>query len=372
MDRGIGHVLNAVSARGAAQSTLVVFISDNGAPGTLPGGEREGSRALQSPWGSRGRKLSSTPPFGGFSYRKASMGTRLPRQRFGLDYQARFGEHHSSNANASFLRPVRNYPTNYPLKGYKGSLYEGGIRTIAVALMPGTLPEGSFVQAPMHISDWFPTIIHKALNNARATSLTDGLDGKPVWDLLTGKCDASNNLSCRGKEIYISSNLPILTPNELRAATNEWLKRGNVQMNPVPRFVERGAQFSMDGTCKFFLDPDGPDDSHGFNTRTLKPSKSEDFSSGRIQPSFPELKASSLWGQIRGNISLEHSVLPDSNGRNQGDGCSRKLIDRLKTTWIKLTRGQEPDYGGRLARFASPVESFDGLSGSTVQHEQAG
>ena len=33
------------------------------------------------------------------------------------------------------------------------------------------------------------------------------------------------------------------------------------------RFAERGARFSPDGACKFFVDMDGPLDSHGRGVR---------------------------------------------------------------------------------------------------------
>ncbi len=71
---------------------------------------------------------------------------------------------------------------NTPLRGQKGELYEGGIRVDAFANWPGKLKPAK-VSAPMHASDWFPTIA--ALTGYKpATDLN--WDGQNNWPLLTG------------------------------------------------------------------------------------------------------------------------------------------------------------------------------------------
>ena len=47
--------------------------------------------------------------------------------------------------------------SNLPLRGKKGQLYEGGIRTPSLMSWPGTLEPG-MVTAPIHVSDWMPTL----------------------------------------------------------------------------------------------------------------------------------------------------------------------------------------------------------------------
>lgn len=62
---------------------------------------------------------------------------------------------------------------NYPLKGTKNSLYEGGNK--GVAFIAGGLVKTSHVYEGMiHISDWFPTLLHLA--NIENIYDTDGID----------------------------------------------------------------------------------------------------------------------------------------------------------------------------------------------------
>jgi arylsulfatase A-like enzyme len=72
--------------------------------------------------------------------------------------------------------------TNTPLRDYKGSLYEGGVRAAAFANWPGKIPAGQRIAHPMHIIDWYPTLVKLAgasLEGSRP------LDGKDVWPMLT-------------------------------------------------------------------------------------------------------------------------------------------------------------------------------------------
>lgn len=71
--------------------------------------------------------------------------------------------------------------TNGPLRDFKGSLYEGGIRTSGFATWPGHVPAGGRTAEPIHTVDWFPTIVKLA-----SGSLDGGqpLDGRDVWPVI--------------------------------------------------------------------------------------------------------------------------------------------------------------------------------------------
>lgn len=71
---------------------------------------------------------------------------------------------------------------NRPLRGGKGKLYEGGVRVPAFANWPGVLKSGRVVEEPLHIVDWYPTLIKLA-----GGSLDQPLpiDGKDIWPVLT-------------------------------------------------------------------------------------------------------------------------------------------------------------------------------------------
>lgn len=71
--------------------------------------------------------------------------------------------------------------SNLPLRGYKGQLYEGGMRTPAVVSWPGTLAPRK-VEDPMHMVDWMPTLTRLA-GCDQDDPRWDGVD---IWHLLTG------------------------------------------------------------------------------------------------------------------------------------------------------------------------------------------
>lgn len=122
LDRHVGQVLLALDQAGVANHTLVIFTSDNGT--THPG------RA----------------------------GTRF----------------HIGGVDPDFFNSTAG------LRGYKGSVYEGGLRVPLIARLPGRIPAGTVNAAPSYFPDWFPTL-------CEAAGLTppDNLDGQSLWPTLT-------------------------------------------------------------------------------------------------------------------------------------------------------------------------------------------
>ena len=72
--------------------------------------------------------------------------------------------------------------SNTPLRGFKGSVYEGGVRGCAFANWPGRIPAGQRIKEPLHIIDWYPTLVKLA---GGTLEQTQPLDGRDVWPLLT-------------------------------------------------------------------------------------------------------------------------------------------------------------------------------------------
>lgn len=128
MDDGIGQIIEALERTGLRENTLVLFVSDNGG---------------QKSWHSQ------------------------------TEYRGNYAD-----------KPHRVLGNNFPLRGWKGELYEGGIRVPAVANWPGRLKPG-VVDFPIHISDWLPTFC--ALSGTAKDLQGMNLDGKDVWPLVTGK-----------------------------------------------------------------------------------------------------------------------------------------------------------------------------------------
>lgn len=74
--------------------------------------------------------------------------------------------------------PLGSGATNGPLRAGKHTLYEGGLRVSAFANWPGQIKANSVVTEPLHIADWYPTLL-----NLAGASLDQKLplDGRDAW-----------------------------------------------------------------------------------------------------------------------------------------------------------------------------------------------
>ena len=72
--------------------------------------------------------------------------------------------------------------SNGPLRGGKNTIYEGGVRVCAFATWPGQIPGGQRIQEPLHIVDWYPTLIKLAGGSLKQPL---PLDGRDIWPVLT-------------------------------------------------------------------------------------------------------------------------------------------------------------------------------------------
>lgn len=128
LDRYVGRVVAAVEKAGVTQNTLIIFTSDNGT--THP------------------RKNPS-----GF---------------------------HVGGVDAGFFNSTAG------LKGYKGSVNEGGLRVPMIARLPGRIPAGVTNETPGFFADWFPTLCEAA-----NLPTPNQLDGESLWPAITqGKSQA--------------------------------------------------------------------------------------------------------------------------------------------------------------------------------------
>ena len=71
---------------------------------------------------------------------------------------------------------------NGPFRAGKGTLYEGGIRVCAFASWPGHIPPGQTIREPIHIVDWYPTLLKLA---AAPMEQSLAVDGRDIWPVLT-------------------------------------------------------------------------------------------------------------------------------------------------------------------------------------------
>ena len=68
--------------------------------------------------------------------------------------------------------------SNGKLRAGKGTHYEGGVRVAAFATWDGKIKEGSIVNEPMHVADWYPTLLKLAGAKVEQRLPLDGID---VW-----------------------------------------------------------------------------------------------------------------------------------------------------------------------------------------------
>lgn len=128
MDNAVGEIIEALERTGKREHTLILFISDNGG---------------QHNW------------------------------------------HNEENYGGKYAdKPHHVLGNNYPLRGWKEDLYEGGIRVPAFINWAGKIMPG-IMDAPIHVSDWFPTICHIVGCQSSIDPLP--LDGQNILPFLTGK-----------------------------------------------------------------------------------------------------------------------------------------------------------------------------------------
>ena len=94
------------------------------------------------------------------------------------------------------LSPTALGSNNYPLRGGKGTDFQGGVRTaafVAGGLLPASV-RGTVLHDPIHIADWYTTFRVLAGVMAPAGGVEDHplaavppVDGLDMWPLLTGQ-----------------------------------------------------------------------------------------------------------------------------------------------------------------------------------------
>jgi arylsulfatase A-like enzyme len=70
---------------------------------------------------------------------------------------------------------------NTPLRAGKGTIYEGGVRSGAFAVWPGKVPAGKRIAQPVHIIDWYPTLLKLTGADLAQPLPVDGVD---IWPLI--------------------------------------------------------------------------------------------------------------------------------------------------------------------------------------------
>ncbi len=142
LDNSVGRLLNKLDELGVRKNTLVIFYSDNG--GSI---SENPYPEVEEP----GR------PGGRMNMVMASKHRHIPDSPF---------QYISTS--------------NLPLRGEKGSVYEGGIREPLLVSWPGKITPGSVSHAPVTTPDFYPTFLELAQARKPAGQILDGISLMPV------------------------------------------------------------------------------------------------------------------------------------------------------------------------------------------------
>ncbi|XP_046993799.1 arylsulfatase I-like [Schistocerca americana] len=81
-----------------------------------------------------------------------------------------------------------NWGSNYPFRGLKATLWEGGVRSPALVWSPLLQNTPRVSHQLMHVTDWLPTFYAAAGGNV--SSLPEDLDGVNLWDALVTNAES--------------------------------------------------------------------------------------------------------------------------------------------------------------------------------------
>ncbi len=151
LDRYVGRMMSILEEKGIADRTLVIFTSDNG-----PTHPQKGD-----------------PDF------------------------------HVGGADINFFQ------SSGSLRGFKGSVYEGGIRVPMIARLPGVIPPNTTSDAATYFPDWFPTLCDAAVSNPLTSSMAKAFGASSR--VRTNSGNAINR--CSGRFRSTLGKLPLATAN---------------------------------------------------------------------------------------------------------------------------------------------------------------
>ena len=159
--------------------------------------------------------------------------------------------------------PVQTGSSNWPLRGSKGGLWEGGNRGVAFVHGKMLNKTGYVYNGMIHTVDWYPTLLSLAGVNVDDTDL----DGMNVWDAIS-----NNKSSPRQSFVY---NL-LLTDGTLSGAIrfNNWKLLVNPRSkrsewyNPANASFREPVTKPLRGTFLFDLDADPTEHHNLASTKT--------------------------------------------------------------------------------------------------------
>jgi arylsulfatase A-like enzyme len=195
------------------------------------------------------------------------------------------GGHEASGAN------------NGELRAGKGTFYEGGVRVPCCISWAGKIKPGTIIKAPMHVSDWYPTLLTRAGGNLNQPLKIDGVD---LWPALT-----------EGAPLPDRNLLLNLTPGSGAVLSGDWklvLNGNNISEELAtlgPKRDRRPRPAKKNDLVELFKLADDPSEST--NIASKYPEKVEELQAllkqfrdealpAKAQPEPDDFKAPAIWG----------------------------------------------------------------------------
>jgi len=194
--------------------------------------------------------------------------------------------------------PTGSGATNGPLRAGKATLYEGGIRVSAFANFPGQIAGGTVVKEPLHMVDWYTTLV-KLAGGSLDQKLP--LDGRDAWPTIT-----------KGAPSPHTEILHNTTPTNGAIRVGDWklVKNGNRPDDGGEGEAKAAKKKKAGGTTgdliELFNIADDPYEKT--NLAEKHPDKAKDLLSKlaayaqqavppKIAPQTPDFKTPKVWGE---------------------------------------------------------------------------
>jgi arylsulfatase A-like enzyme len=189
---------------------------------------------------------------------------------------------------------------NGPLRAGKGTVYEGGTRVCACVAWEGHIKPGSVVAQPLHMVDWYPTLLKLAGASLDQQLPLDGYDILPV--LAQGKASPHNeiliNTTPRGGAIRVGDWKLVING---AAGTGE-----QEDETPAPAKRKKGARKNQPPEVELFNLAQDLSEQH--NLASEKPDKVRDIraryqafakqaATPGNEPKPPGYQAPKVWGE---------------------------------------------------------------------------
>jgi arylsulfatase A-like enzyme len=133
--------------------------------------------------------------------------------------------------------------SNGPYRAGKGTLYEGGVRVVALAAWEGHIKPGTIVNQPLHIVDWYPTLVKLA---GASLGQKFPLDGRDAWPTITeGKPSPHDEIllnAAPASGAILVGNWKLVIRGEVATAEEQEVtakprgKRGKADAEPIELF----------------------------------------------------------------------------------------------------------------------------------------